>query len=139
MIIVDTNVISELMRPAPEPRVDAWLAAQDDEDVYTTTISEAELLFGVALMPHGKRRDALTAAIERTIKKYFEECILPFDRPAAKIYATIRAQRQTAGRRIRSLDCQIAAIAQSVGADIATRNVAHFEECGVNIINPWRA
>lgn len=139
MIIFDTNVISEVLRPVPEPLVGAWFAAQDGADIYTTTISEAELRFGVAVMPQGKRRDELSKAVDEIIRDYFEAQILPFDRAAARAYAVIKAERQAAGRRIRSLDGQIAAIAQSCGAAVATRNVPHFEGCGINIINPWQA
>ena len=137
MVILDTNVISEVLLPAPNPAVSAWFAAQNSADVYTTSISEAELLFGVELLPHGKRRNHLANAVTEIIRDDFGEQVLPFNRAAAQAYATIKAGRQKAGRKIRSLDGQIAAIAQSVGADVATRNVAHFENCGINIINPW--
>ena len=123
----------------PESRVHAWFVAQDSGDIYTTAISEAELRFGVAIMPHGKRREDLSRAVDEIIRDYFEEQILPFSRRAARAYAVIKAERQAAGRSIGILDGQIAAIAQSTQADVATRNVAHFEGCGINIINPWDA
>ena len=136
MIVLDTNVVSELTRPEPEGRVDAWLDSQRSADLYLTTISEAELRYGLVIMPRGKRRRAIAATIDQILEEY-EKRILSFDRSAALAYSEIAAQRQTAGLPIKEFDCQIAAIAQSVGADIATRNVRDFDGCGVGIINPW--
>lgn len=137
MIIVDTNLVSELLRPAPEPRIEAWFAARKTVDTYMTTISEAELRYGVAVMPEGKRRDVLIRRVEKLLTKIFRGRVLSFDSPAAEVYAVIAAGRRKAGRPIGPLDGQIAAIARVRGAAVATRNVRDFEGCGVEIINPW--
>jgi len=137
MIILDTNVLSELLRPAPAGQVERWLAAQDGAKVYFTTVGEAELRLGVAMLPAGKRRAALTTAIEGLLDEDFRDRILPFDRPAARAYATIAAERRTAGRPISQFDCQIAAIARSREATVATRNISDYEGCGIELIDPW--
>lgn len=137
MIIIDTNVFSELLRPSSEPKVEAWLAAQDGLDVYLTAISEAELRYGVAIMAKGRRRDGLAEAIDHIIREDMAGRILPFDSAAARAFADIAATRHSAGRPISQADCQIAAIGRVHGATIATRNTADFEGCGVQLINPW--
>jgi predicted nucleic acid-binding protein len=137
MIIVDTNVISELFRPAPAKQVETWLADQDGANLYFTTISEAELRHGVAILSSGKRRTALTRAIEGILEEDFRDRILPFDRPAASAYAAIAADRRALGRPISQFDCQIAAIARAHGASVATRNTSDYESCGVDLLNPW--
>ena len=137
MIIVDTNVVSELLRPTPEPRVEGWLTAQDGLDIYLTAISEAELRYGVAIMDNGTRRDGLADAIDRILRVDMAGRVLAFDSAAAEAYATIAASRRAAGRPIAQADCQIAAIARVRGATVATRNTADFEGCGVDLINPW--
>jgi predicted nucleic acid-binding protein len=138
MIVLDTNVISELLRPAPALQVEDWLAKQDGATVYFTTVGEAELRHGVAIMPTGRRRNALAEAIEAMLEEDFRDRILPFDRVAAGAYATIAAERRAAGRPISQFDCQIAAIARAHGAAVATRNTGDFEGCGINVIDPWR-
>jgi toxin FitB len=137
MIILDTNIVSELLRAAPEPRVEAWLAAQDGAEIYLTAISEAELRYGVAVMAAGRRRDALAEAIDGLLREDFRTRILPFDSPAAAAYAAIAAARRAVGRPINQLDCQIAAIGRAHGAAVATRNTKDFEECGIEIVDPW--
>ncbi len=139
MMILDTNVVSELLRPAPAParQVEAWLSAQDGAPIYFTTVGEAELRFGLGLLPAGQRRTALTKAIEGFLADDLRDRILPFDRPAASAYATIAVARRAAGRAISQLDCQIAAIARSHGAPVVTRNTANFEGCGISVIDPW--
>lgn len=137
MIIVDTNVISELLRPTPAPQVEAWLAAQDGASIYFTTISEAELRYGVALLPAGKRRSALARAVENILEEDFRGRILPFDREAARCHAAIAVERREAGRPISQFDCQIAAIARARGAAVAARNTGDFSGCGVRLIDPW--
>lgn len=137
MIIVDTNVISELFRPAPAKQVEAWLSAQDGANLYFTTIGEAELRHGVAILPSGKRRTALTRAIEGILEEDFRDRILSFDRPSATAYAAIAAERRALGRPISQFDCQIAAIARAHGASVATRNTSDYESCGVDLLNPW--
>ena len=137
MIILDTNIVSELMRLAPEPVVLDWFAQHQNDDLYLTAISEAELRTGVAIMPPGKRRDQIHAAISLMIAEDFACRILPFDSPAARCYAEIASARRAMGRPILEADCQIAAIAQAYGATVATRNVRDFEGCGIEIDNPF--
>lgn len=137
MIIVDTNVISELLKPLPSPQVEAWLDEQARESIYFTTVGEAELRYGVAMLPAGRRRTALSTAIEGILEEDFRGRILPFDRTAALAYAAIAARRRAAGRPISQFDCQIAAIAHSYGAAVATRNTADFAGCGIAVIDPW--
>ena len=139
MIILDTNVISELLRSAPEPKVEHWLSAQDGLNVYLTSISEAELRYGLAIMGNGKRRAALVDAVDRILREDLAGRILPFDSDAAQSYATIAAARRAAGRPIAQADCQIASIAHSRGATVATRNTPDFEGCEIDLMNPWTA
>jgi toxin FitB len=139
MIILDTNVISELLRPAPEPAVEAWLGAQDGLGIFLTSVSEAELRYGVAVMAAGKRRDLLEQAIDRILRDDMAGRILPFDSAAAHAYAIIAATRRSAGKPISQADCQIAAIARVHNAPVATRNTPDFEGCGIDLINPWAA
>lgn len=137
MIILDTNVVSELMKAAPAERVLGWIAAQPASALYTTSITEAEILHGLALLPTGKRRNALESAAEAMLREDFAGRILPFGSDAAHAYARIAADRRRASRPISHFDAQIAAIARSAGAAIATRNVTDYDRCGVKILNPW--
>lgn len=137
MIILDTNVVSELLRPTPSPAVEAWLAAQDGATVFFTAIAEAELRLGVAILPAGRRRTSLAEAIDAVLKEDFRDRILPFDTAAAQAYAAVAADRRTAGRPISQFDCQIAAIARIRQAVLATRNTVDYEDCGIDVINPW--
>ncbi len=136
MIVLDTNVLSEEMRTAPEPKVHAWLQAQDAATLFTTAVTEAELLYGVAVLPDGKRKTELMAAAQR-IMGLFAGRILPFDSAAAGELATILVLRKQLGRPIASHDAQIASIARSRGMSVATRDVADFADCGVTLIDPW--
>lgn len=137
MILIDTNVISELMRAEPARTVLDWFGQHASADLFISAITEAELRTGVAILPEGQRRDRLQQALDAMIDQDFQSRILPFDSPAAKTYAEIAAQRRAAGRPIAEADCQIAAIARANGAPVATRNVKDFEGCGVRLINPW--
>jgi predicted nucleic acid-binding protein len=137
MIVLDTNVISELMRPIPARQVETWLSSQDGASIYFTTIGEAELRHGVAILPAGKQRDGLTKAIDGMLEVDFRDRILPFDRLAACAYAAIAARRRAMGRPISQFDCQIAAIAYVHGARVATRNVKDFDDCLIEVHNPW--
>jgi len=139
MIIIDTNVVSELMRAKPDPSVLAWFAGHAANTLFLTAVSEAELRTGAAILPAGQRRDRLVGAIDAMIDQDFAGRILPFDSPAAPCYAEIAAARRAAGRPIMDADCQIAAISRACNAAIATRNVKDFEGCGIDIINPWNA
>ena len=138
MIVLDTNVCSEVVKPAPSAAVLLWLRAQD-RAAFITAITAAEVLYGVESLPHGKRRAQLLDAAEKMLKGEYENRILSFDERAARLYAPIRAAREAAGRPISDLDAMIAAIARSHGAPVATRNIADFEGCGIRTINPWSA
>ncbi|RDD99723.1 type II toxin-antitoxin system VapC family toxin [Paracoccus pantotrophus] len=137
MIILDTNVLSEILRPAPEQRVIDWLAAQDGATVYLTAITEAELRHGVAILAAGRRRDSLAVMIDQIIREDFAGRVLPFDSPAAEAFAAIGASRRAIGSPILHADCQIAAIARVHGATVGTRNTPDFADCGIDLINPW--
>lgn len=137
MIVLDTNVLSELMRPRPDPTVESWLADQPGASVFISAITEAELRYGIALLPGGKRQATLSTILQAMLSEDFDGRILPFDSPAAAAFAEIAADRRRAGKPISQADAQIAAIARSRGAALATRNVADFQECGIEIINPW--
>ena len=138
MHVIDTNVASELMRPAPTPAVAAWIAARDARELHLTAVTEAELRYGVAILPAGKRRDALEAAMARWLDLGFRDRVLPFDSGAARDYAAIAAHRRDAGRPIGEADCQIAAICRSRGAVLVTRNVRDFAPFGVPTLDPFR-
>ena len=137
MILLDTNVVSELMRAAPAQTVLDWFAARNAADLFISAVTEAELRTGVAILPEGQRRDRLQLAINAMMDQDFRGRVLPFDSTAAKAYAEIAAQRRASGRPIAEADCQIAAIARAMDAPIATRNVKDFDGCGVRVINPW--
>jgi predicted nucleic acid-binding protein len=137
MIILDTNVLSEVMRPAPSVRVLEWLAKESALSVFTTTIAMAEILYGIELLPKGRRRAALASAVGAMFDEDFAGRILPFDSDAARDFPKIAAARRASGYPIAQFDAQIAAIARSRGAAIATRNTGDFEGCGVTVLNPW--
>ena len=137
MILVDTNVISELMRAEPAQTVLDWFGRNDAADLFITAVTEAELRTGVAILPEGQRRDRLQLALDAMVDQDFQARVLPFDSSAAKAYAEIAAQRRSAGRPIAEADCQIAAIARAMGAPVATRNVRDFDGCGIRLIDPW--
>lgn len=137
MILIDTHVVSELMRPVPAPAVLDWFGAQDPTTLHLSAVSEAELRRGDAVLPEGRRRDALRAAVDAMVAEDFAGRVLPFDSAAAVAFAAIFAQRQAVGRPISFPDCQIAATARAYGAAVATRNVSDFERCEVMIANPW--
>ena len=139
MYVIDTNVASELMRPSPAPAVAAWIAERDAEELYLTAVSEAELLYGVAIMPVGRRRDELEAIMFHWLDLGFAGRILPFDSAAARAYADIAAGRRSAGRPIAPADCQIGAIARARDMAVATRNVRDFEDIDVVVVDPWTA
>ncbi|NMK45226.1 type II toxin-antitoxin system VapC family toxin [Achromobacter sp. Bel] len=138
MIILDTNVISEILRPAPETRVINWLETQPRAALFTTTITRGELLYGVRLLPEGQRRGLLLQAVLAIFASDMVGQVLSFDGDAADAYAEIAAERRAAGRPVSQFDAMIAAIARSRGASLATRNVKDFIDCGINVIDPWR-
>ena len=139
MILLDTNVLSELLRPVPEPGVLGWLERQPAMSIYTTTVTQAEILLGVAVMPAGKRRNQLAAAVAAIFAEDFMDRVLPFDGDAAAAFADIVAARRSLGTPISQFDAMIAALARSRGAQLATRNVRDFAHCGIDVVNPWQA
>jgi len=137
MIVLDTNVVSELMRASPAENVFDWVAGQPAQSLYITSISRAEIVHGILLLPAGRRRSAIQAAAESMFSVEFGGRILPFEASAARAYAKIAVDRRHAGRPISSFDAQIAAIALVARATLATRNVSDFEGCGLKLMNPW--
>ncbi len=138
MIVIDTNVLSELMRPSPDPRVVAWIAQVMPGEATTTAITMAEIDQGIQRLPRGRRRAGLEE-IFRSLLVDIAHDVLPFDREAAGHYALISRRRETAGRPIDQLDCMIAAICASRSATLATRNERDFEGSGIDVTNPWTA
>jgi hypothetical protein len=139
VILLDTNVVSEPMRPKPDRNVLAWLDAQAAETLYLSTVSLAELLLGIESLPAGKRRKALAAALAEQVIALFAERIVPFDLAAAQTYAKIVTRARRHGHPIGVADAQIAAIAASRQFSVATRDEVPFQAAGVPIINPWTA
>jgi predicted nucleic acid-binding protein len=137
VIVLDTNVISEALRPTPSVKVLAWLRSEPLAALFTTAITEAELLYGAAVLPDGRRRRSLEAAIMQILATQFPGRILPFDSAAAREFADIAATRRRTGHPIAEADGRIAAIARSRGASLATRNVGDFAGCGLTVIDPW--
>ena len=137
MIVIDTNVVSELMRQTPAPAVMAWFSAQDSADLYLTAVSKAELRAGVAIQPAGRRRERLAAEVGAVVEQDFAGRVLPFDSAAARTYAAITASRRSVGWPILEADCRIAAIARASDAAMLTRNGADFEHRGIAVIDPW--
>jgi predicted nucleic acid-binding protein len=139
VIILDTNVLSELIRPEPDARVAAWVARQHRAELCTTAISEAELAYGLALLPKGRRREALAQAVARLLGEGLGGRVLPFDRTAAATYGPFTARRRSTGRPVTTADAQIAAIAAARSAALlARRDTGGLEGCGVALVNPWR-
>ena len=138
MIVADTNVVSELMRPSPSPALRDWVSRQAAGDLYTTAITVAEIRYGLERLPGGRRKDHLQAAADEVFAA-FSEYVLPFDAGAAARYARIARHRDEAGLPIGGFDAQIAAICRAHGAALATRNIKDFLETGVEVIDPWRS
>ncbi len=139
MIILDTNVLSALMRQVPEAPVVAWLDRQSAESVWITSITLFEARLGLALLPKGRRRQALESAFARLLEEDLEDRVLSFDSAAASEAASLAAHRQKAGRPVDMRDTQIAGIALARRATLATRNVRHFRDLKVPVIDPWQA
>ena len=137
--LIDTNVVSELMRLSPTPAVLEWFGRESATDLYFSAVGEAELRRGAAILPAGDRRESLVAQIDAMVTEDFAGRVLPFDSAAAVAFAKVFADRYGAGRPISFPDCQIAAIARSRSMAVATRNVRDFEDTGVQIVNPWMA
>ena len=139
MILLDTNVVSELMKPVSHPAVNRWVDNQVAETLFLSTISLSELMTGIAIMPSGKRQQALSLLLDNIIERVFLGRVLPFDQPAARAYATLMAQARRNGFAIDISDGQIAAIAAVHGYTVATRDVRPFDAAAVSVINPWTA
>jgi predicted nucleic acid-binding protein len=137
VIVLDTNVISELMRPAPHPGVLAWVAAQPRALLHTTHINQAEILFGIAALPEGRRKASLALAADAMFAEEFAGRILAFGAAATACYSGIVLARRRAGTPIEGFDALIAAIALAAGAEIATRDTSGFSRCGLSLIDPW--
>lgn len=139
MIVLDTNVLSEVLRPAPEPSVMEWLENQPRASLFTTTITRGEILYGIRLLSDGKRRRGLWDAAKKIFDEDFANQVLKFDSDAADLYAEIAASRRVAGKPISQFDAMIVSLARLRGAILATRNEKDFENCGVEVVNPWKA
>jgi predicted nucleic acid-binding protein len=139
MILIDTNVISELWKLAPDPRVLAWIDAQAIETLCLSAVTVAELRFGLATMPAGKRRTIYLDRLERDVVPAFNGRVLPFDLDASQAYADLLAQARAAGKAIGKADGYIAATAAAHGLMVATRDTSPFEAAGLDIVNPWEA
>jgi len=137
MIVLDTNVVSEAMKPEPHPAVRAWLNDQAAETLYVSSVTLAELLFGIAALPAGRRKDMLTQALDGLLG-LFRDRVLPFDTDAARHYAELAVTAKTGGRGFPTPDGYIAAIAASRGFIVASRDTAPYEAAGVSVINPWK-
>ncbi|HMK20876.1 MAG TPA: type II toxin-antitoxin system VapC family toxin [Terriglobales bacterium] len=137
MIILDTNVLSELMRPSPSQSVSAWVAKQSAAELSTTSITEAEIFYGIELLAKGKRREQLLAAADAMFNEDLRGRVYAFDEDAARVFAKIAVRRRGVGRPISHADAQIAAIAQVRRAKLATRNVEDFRDCGIELVDPW--
>jgi toxin FitB len=138
MFLLDTNVLSAMMRAGLVPEVAAWTSRQPAELLFTTTVCQAEILAGLAVMPEGRRRSDLQVAARAMFLEDFDGRVLPFDIAAAVAYADLFALRRRAGRSTATVDLMIASIARCNGASVVTRNVADFDECGITVVNPWR-
>lgn len=139
MLVLDTNVISEIMKASPSLRVMEWWSQQQSGELFITTVTMAEILYGIKILPRGKRSDSLGVEAELVFSHDFAGRILPFDEEAARVFAEIAAARRAQGRPIAEFDAQIAAITRSCRAILATRNTGDFEGCGVSLANPWAA
>ena len=139
MIILDTNVVSEFMTSPPASQVLNWLNSQDVASLYLSTITIAEIGYGLRAMPEGKRRKLLSERFEQFVDEAFTQRILSFDESAARIYGETMCHRKEMGRPMSNLDGQIAAIARSTGFSVATRNIKDFQHCNIELINPFDA
>jgi toxin FitB len=137
MIVLDTNVVSELMRASPAPVVLAWLTEYPDNDMFTTSITVAEIRYGIAHLPEGRRREALHQAANEVFAA-FPDQVLAFDLTSAGAYADVVAHRESLGNPIDGFDAQIAAICRVHTATLATRNTKDFADTGIAVVNPWR-
>jgi len=139
VIVLDTNVLSEALKPSPSRTVLGWLASQEPLSVYVTAITQAELLYGIEVLPSGKRKSHLSVVITQLFAEDFCGRVLAFDGEAAAAFAKVVARRKSSGHPISQFDAMIAAIARSRGAAVATRDTGDFRDCGIRVVNPWLA
>ena len=139
MIVLDTNVISEPVRPLADPAVVAWLDGQPKETLYLCAPVLMEVLLGITLLPEGKRKRTMETAMHTMLTRYFADRFFPFEREAAVIYASLASRAAAKGYTITVADCQIAAIAAVHGFTVATRDIAPFRAAGITVINPWKS
>jgi toxin FitB len=139
MILLDTNIVSAVMAPAPPQAVLDWLNNQETFTLYLSTVTVAEIGYGLWVLPEGKRRRSLERRFERFVAEGFDQRILDFDHRAARLYPEVMGRRRTMGRPLGILDGQIASIARANSFAVATRNLSDFEECGVELVNPFVA
>lgn len=137
MILLDTNVVSEPLKPNGDPAVAAWIDAQVLETLYLSTITVAEIRFRIATLPEGKRKDALRSNVDARVLPLFESRVLSFDAAAAEACAVVRVRARAAGKAIGTADSYIAAIAEAKGLAVATRDTEPYRAAGVRVINPW--
>jgi toxin FitB len=137
MIILDTNVISELMRPTADAHILRWFSSQAAEDLHVTAVTMAEILYGIELISTSRRRDAVRAGAEKMFEAVFGDRILGFEERASRMFSQIASSRRRQGKPMSEFDAQIAAITRVHGATLATRNPYVFEGCGVRLVNPW--
>jgi toxin FitB len=137
MMVLDTNVVSEIVRPAPAPRVIRWIGSQPALLLYTTAITQAEILYGMEILTKGKQRKALEEALRGMFEEDFRDRVLGFDAGCAALFAEIAATRKALGRPISQFAAQIAAIARYRKATLVTRNIVDFADCGIKLIDPW--
>ncbi len=138
-IVLDTNVISELIQPMGSIVIREWLASQNRASLYATSITQAEILYGIQILPKGQRRQKLLEGASIVFARYLHDRTLPFDGAAAELYSQIAAYRKQLGRPISQFDAQIAAICRVHQATLATRNIRDFLDCGIHLVNPWDA
>ena len=139
MIVLDTNVISEVMKTAPHERVQQWLDSRVADTLYVSTVNIAEIMIGIELLPDGNRKNRLRELLEQITERFFRGRVLEFDVAGAKTMAVLNRSAVSKGHNILSADCQIAAIAAVHGFAVATRDEAPFRAAGVPVINPWTA
>jgi predicted nucleic acid-binding protein len=139
MFVLDTNILSAIMSATPAPELATWIAGQSEDALFTTTVCQAEILSGLAVLPDGRRRFALETAARAIFTDDFRGRVLPFDTAAAAAYAEIFVARRRSGRATAPLDLMIAAVARANGASVVTRDTSGFEDCGVPVIDPWQA
>jgi len=137
VIVLDTNVVSALMRSEPDPNVVSWLDSLPAESVWTTSVTVFEVRLGLEILVEGRRRRHLEEAFAKALEEDFEGRVLPFDQPAAEAAGRIAAERRRVGRIVEIRDVQIAGIVKARKATLATRNLRHFEGCGLALVDPW--